>query len=60
MKFIVMTPQVQANVELFLTFTDGPKEKHSDGEEEEEKNKSGKEQKAVKKGDGSTGKKPLW
>lgn len=38
---------------------DCPKEKHSDGEEEEEKkNKSSKEQKAVKKEDGSTGKKP--
>lgn len=58
--FIVMMPQVQSNVELFfLTCADHPKEKHSDGEEEEEKkNKSGKEQKAVKKEDGSTGKKP--
>lgn len=53
-------PQVQSNVELFfLTCADSPKEKHSDGEEEEEKKKkSGKEQKAVKKEDGSTGKKP--
>lgn len=36
--------------------TDGPKEKLSDGEEEEEKNKSGKEHKEVKKCDASTGK----
>lgn len=42
-----------------MTCAASPKEKHSDGEEEEEKKKkSGKEQKAVKKEDGSTGKKP--
>lgn len=53
--FIVIVPQAELNLELFLS-TDGPKEKHSDGEEEEEEKKaSAKDQKMVKKDDGSTG-----
>lgn len=41
----------------FILCADGPKEKHSDGEEEEEKeSKPGKEHKEVKKSEDSTGK----